>query len=95
MEIFHADDIQKLLTSEHPEVWNTIFDHILYAIDEDLDFINVFDLQTPKEIITFTIWKENYQEFLHNLMQYFITQEDYEKCETIKQYLNLFKHLLN
>ena len=90
IEIVYNDssDLKKLATRE--EFRTFIIEDSLKTIEEAIEkklkkveLFNIYNLSLVVELE-----KSNYKNVLSNIIQYYIEEEDYEKCNTIQEIIN-------
>jgi hypothetical protein len=86
MEIFEADSLDELISSNDEGVWFCIVSAIFTGLELDLDYVSCFQIQNQDNIITFNMEKKEWGQFLDNAIEVYSLKEEYEMCQIIKEY---------
>jgi hypothetical protein len=80
--------IREILTDHDYELTKRIVEYIFFAIDNELEYIEVAELIMPDEVIVIECTKPKFFLTLNTNMHTLIKYEEYELCAQIKNYLN-------
>ena len=76
------------------ELSKVILEKVSYAIDNNLETIDIGEIITPFDKITMKSSKPNFLDTLEQNLEKFISYEDYERCIVCKKYIDLLKNNL-
>lgn len=71
-----------------------ILEKVSYAIDNNLETIDIGEIITPFDKITMKSSRRNFLDTLEQNLEKFISYEDYERCIICKKYIDLLKNNL-
>ena len=79
--VISLEDFQAKL--KKPLMMKTLVANIAEGINEDLESVNIAEIKNHNVIIT--VSKSEWKGVLKNVMNYYIKNEEYEKCPKIKK----------
>lgn len=84
-------NMSEALEEHGHELSKVILDKISYAIDNNIESIDIGEIITPFEKITMKSSRPNFLDTLEQNLQKFISYEDYERCIICKKYIDFLK----
>lgn len=83
--------LQKALDVHSIRLSKVIVDKVVYAIDNDIEEIDVAEVVTPFDIIILKSSRIFFQETLEHNMENLIAAEEYEYCALCRKYIEKIK----
>lgn len=80
--------LKEILLDHDYELTRKIVEYVFFAIDNELDYIEVAEVITSNEVIVIECTRPKFSLTLNTNMHTLIKYEEYELCAQIKKYLN-------
>ncbi len=90
----NLEKFEDIVKEEPLTISSIIVEGILKNLDTKKRFINILDVHLEEEdtILNFTADSSEFINTLNQNLKTYIEYEEYERCEEIKQAINLLKH---
>lgn len=87
----NSEDLKKLSTREGFKqfILEDSFKTIEIALKNNLDKVELFNLFNLSLVVI--LKKSNYKDVLNNILEYYITEENYEKCSLIQNIITKYE----
>ncbi len=87
----NSEDLKNLSTREEfvQFILEDSFKSIEMALENKLDKVELFNIYNLSLVVE--IEKSNYKNALNNLIEYYVTEENYEKCLLIKSIIKKYE----
>jgi hypothetical protein len=87
----NSEDLKKLSTKEEfvSFILEDSFKTIEMALENNLDKVELFNIFNLSLVVEIT--KSNYKNVLNSLIEYYILEENYEKCTLIKYIIKKYE----